>query len=234
MFLLPSLGLGIVLALVVGGKPSRLAAVRFRHSWLVLLALGIQVVLFSHLTVHAPVVWIETLHVGSYALLMLFAWANLRITALVPVLVGLVLNALPIAANGGRMPLSASAAHAVGLAGYRNVSLSAHRLAFLGDMFALPRGVPLANVFSIGDVMIGVGVVTFIVLISLGCEPERPLDRGRALRPFRHRGFRLLAAGKLLSHGGAGSTTRRGRRRTSPRSCSSVSRRRSSAEAWPR
>jgi hypothetical protein len=30
-------------------------------------------------------------------------------------------------------------------------------LAFLGDIFALPAGVPFANVFSIGDVVILVG-----------------------------------------------------------------------------
>ncbi len=30
-------------------------------------------------------------------------------------------------------------------------------LPFLGDVFALPRPIPLANVFSVGDVLIGVG-----------------------------------------------------------------------------
>ena len=31
------------------------------------------------------------------------------------------------------------------------------------DNFALPAGVPLANVFSIGDVLIGLGVIVVIV-----------------------------------------------------------------------
>jgi hypothetical protein len=36
------------------------------------------------------------------------------------------------------------------------------RLAFLGDVFAIPRGWPLANVFSVGDVLIAVGVVVAV------------------------------------------------------------------------
>jgi hypothetical protein len=35
-------------------------------------------------------------------------------------------------------------------------------LAPLTDVFALPAGVPLANVFSIGDVLIGVGIAIAI------------------------------------------------------------------------
>jgi hypothetical protein len=36
------------------------------------------------------------------------------------------------------------------------------RLAFLGDVFAIPRGWPLANVFSVGDVLIAVGAVVAV------------------------------------------------------------------------
>jgi hypothetical protein len=32
----------------------------------------------------------------------------------------------------------------------------------LTDVFAIPAGVPLANVFSIGDVLIGVGIAVVI------------------------------------------------------------------------
>jgi hypothetical protein len=34
----------------------------------------------------------------------------------------------------------------------------------LTDIFALPPGLPLANVFSIGDVLIGLGIVLVIAL----------------------------------------------------------------------
>jgi hypothetical protein len=37
------------------------------------------------------------------------------------------------------------------------------RLAFLGDVFWLPPPIPLANVFSIGDVLIGLGAAWFLI-----------------------------------------------------------------------
>lgn len=36
--------------------------------------------------------------------------------------------------------------------------------AFLGDIFVWPRPLPLANVFSIGDAVIAVGAVVFLVI----------------------------------------------------------------------
>ncbi len=36
-------------------------------------------------------------------------------------------------------------------------------LPFLGDVFALPRPIPLANVFSVGDVLIGVGAAWCVI-----------------------------------------------------------------------
>jgi hypothetical protein len=61
------------------------------------------------------------------------------------------------------MPASMSALERAGHAPipeevFKNSSaLSDPRLLFLGDIFAVPAGWPLANVFSIGDVMIVVG-----------------------------------------------------------------------------
>jgi hypothetical protein len=39
---------------------------------------------------------------------------------------------------------------------------AATRLALLGDVFAVPRPLPFANVFSIGDLLIAVGGAWFI------------------------------------------------------------------------
>jgi hypothetical protein len=44
------------------------------------------------------------------------------------------------------------------------------RLSFLGDIFAVPRELPFANVFSIGDVLIAAGA---IVVIHALCRPSR-------------------------------------------------------------
>lgn len=168
MFLLPSLLLALVLAAAVGGKPARLLDVQLRLSWTLPLALVDQTVLFSGLAAGVPHALQEPLHLASYGLLSAFAVANLRVRALLPVLVGMASNAVAIAANGGYMPVSASAAASLQLSmGDRsNVSEQADRLRLLGDIFALPSEIPLANVFSIGDILIAIGTVAFVVAVS--------------------------------------------------------------------
>ena len=51
------------------------------------------------------------------------------------------------------------AALAVPLFGGRLGALVEPRLAFLGDVFSLPASWPLSNVFSVGDILIALGIV---------------------------------------------------------------------------
>lgn len=201
LFLLPALFLGLAFALIVGGKPSRLANVRLRLTGLVLLSFATQVVLFTGLGTWVPADAVRPAHLASYGLLVLFALANLRIRALLPVLLGMGLNAAAIAANGGRMPISEAAASAAGLdpTARANVDPAADRLWFLGDVFALPYQLPYANIFSVGDLLIGFGMMAFIVVASL--EPGHgSLSASRIAEPLRNSAYRRLAAGKLISH----------------------------------
>jgi MFS family permease len=202
VFLLPSLLLGVVLALLLGGKPSRLLEVPLRLGWAVWSALALQGLLFSGLSEHVPAGSSVSLHLASYGLLMAFAVANARIVSLIPLLAGMLLNAIVIAANGGRMPVSPEAWKAAGIdvGSHSNVRVGADRLGFLGDIFALPAGFPLANVFSVGDLLIGFGAIAFIVSVATGNSGERRLVPARLLRPLRAGAFRRLAAGKLISH----------------------------------
>ena len=192
MFLLPSVLVGLALAIALGGKPRRLLDVRLRASACVLVALAVQVVLFSRLGTHIPALLQKPLHLASYGLLLAFATANLRVRALVPLQLGILLNSLPIAANGGRMPLSTAAAATAGLnpAATANTSESAHHLTFLGDTFALPSSLPLANAFSIGDVLIGLGMIIFIVTAASDDN-----DPGRAGSLAAARQLELLPEG---------------------------------------
>jgi predicted MFS family arabinose efflux permease len=200
MFLLPSLAIGLALAVVLGGKPARLAEVRFSLPWTVLLALATQVVLFSQLGASIPDAARGPLHIGTYGLLLAFAAANARLLFLIPVLLGVALNGLAIAANGGFMPVSTTAAHAAGIEVVegRNLSTEAEHLRFLGDVFALPKQLPLANTFSVGDLLIGLGMIAFIIIVSLPRGADT-LAASRIVEPLRIRAYRRLAIGKLLS-----------------------------------
>ena len=203
MFLLPSLVIGIVFALLVGGRPRRLVELELRHGWSVFAALALQVVLFSPLGDWIPERIEDPLHLGTYALLCVFAVANVRTYALIPLFLGMLANAAAIAANGGVMPVSGRAWQAAGLDGFEhsNVAIaSGHPLAFLGDVFALPSSLPLANVFSVGDLLIGAGMIGFVVAVSTSDGTSRALVPGRLARPLRDRSFRRLTAGRLASH----------------------------------
>jgi hypothetical protein len=201
MFLLPSILLGVLFALLLGGRLSRVLDVEFRGRWLVPGALAIQVALFSPLAERVPPEFRSPIHLGSYALLFLFGALNIRIVALLPLLLGMAMNAVAIYANDGRMPVSRDAWDAAGLqpSAYTNVRLGAEHLGFLGDVFALPERFPLANVFSAGDLLIGFGMIAFIVTISTSSEGDRPLVPARLLRPLQVGSFRRLLAGKLVS-----------------------------------
>ena len=66
------------------------------------------------------------------------------------------------------------------------------RLWFLGDVFALPARLPLANVFSVGDLLIGLGMIAFIILSSTA-ERESTVDWARLAQPFRIRAAAAFA-----------------------------------------
>ena len=101
---------------------------------------------------------------------------NLRITGMAIVALGAISNLTAIALNGGYMPADPAAMAAVGNAEpttYSNSSIvSDSVLRPLTDIFAMPTWLPFANVFSLGDVLIGVGVIVVIVVAMRRPVPE--------------------------------------------------------------
>jgi hypothetical protein len=96
-------------------------------------------------------------------------------------------NLAAIIANGGWMPASPEALAALGMspkAGYSNSSVVADpALPWLTDIFALPPWMPMANVFSIGDVLIGLGVIVVITVAMRA--PMQSSEPGPVPRPSR-------------------------------------------------
>jgi hypothetical protein len=161
--IIPVLGVLAVLSpLLAGGDLRRLGDLRFRGSWVVLLALVAQVVVISVIPGENHSV-LATVHLATYAAAGWFVVMNRRIPGILVIAVGAASNALAIAVNRGTLPASRSALERAGLhlnpQEFLNSGVLAHpHLAFLGDVLATPSWVPLANVFSIGDVLILCGV----------------------------------------------------------------------------
>ena len=168
MFILYGVVAGLVAGLLAGGRIERLADLRIRWAWLAIAGLAAQVVLFvptvgDTLGAVAPLVY-----AGSSAAILAVILANLRVPGLALVAAGAACNVAAILANGGYMPVSAEALASLGWEeppGYSNSAAVADpALAPLTDIFAMPSWLPFANVFSVGDVLIAVGVAATVAL----------------------------------------------------------------------
>jgi hypothetical protein len=180
-----SLFVAAVFALLPGFDLRRLAHIRLRHTWLVWLALADQVLVISFLPDVGQLN--NAAHLASYALAALFAVLNFRYAGTWVVGVGGASNLAAILANGGTMPASRSALEASGWQAppghFANSAVVAEpRLSFLGDVFVTPSWLPVQSVFSVGDVVIVIGVAVFLYA-SCRRRPDdtTPSDLGPAL-----------------------------------------------------
>jgi hypothetical protein len=157
-----------------GGRWARLAAFRPRGTWLLWLALGVQVLQFTVLHLGR---FSDAVHVGTYVLAAAFLVVNRRVPGGWLVALGGLCNGLTITLNHGTLPARAAALRAAGLRVNRddfvNSGVMAHaKLPWLGDVFYLPKGIPLANVFSVGDVLLVIGA--FVVVHGLARRSTEP------------------------------------------------------------
>lgn len=163
---------------MVGGRYSDLAALRVRGVWLVFLALGVQILIISVLDIRSETVS-QALHISTYLMLGVCLVANRSIRHLWVVTAGWCCNFVVIVANGGVMPTSAAAARAIGRTSTEGFENSAPadgaRLAFLGDIFPTPRNMPLANVVSIGDLLLLTGFAAVLFAASRTPQTVSPI-----------------------------------------------------------
>jgi hypothetical protein len=171
VLLLYSIAAGLIIGRLAGGRLGNLVHVRFAWWPLALAGLAVQLVLFAdpveqHVGPEGPAIY-----VGSTLLVLVALLRNIALSGLAIIAVGAVLNLIPVVANGGAMPSSPEAwlalngVAAVPAGHFSNSVLIGPETLFplLGDIFVWPRPLPLANVFSIGDAVIAIGAVVFLV-----------------------------------------------------------------------
>lgn len=166
MFILYAIPIGIVLGYLLGGRLERLSRLRFRWAPLALLGLAVQVALFSDPLAGAVGDAGPPIYVASTAAVLVAVLRNIELPGIAIVALGACSNLVAIVANGGYMPADPDALAAIGgvAPGYSNSSVVTDpALGPLTDIFALPAWVPLANVFSVGDVLIALGIALTIV-----------------------------------------------------------------------
>lgn len=175
MPLLWALLLGLFLGYLRRGGIGNLGKLHLRGLWLLIPPLLLQLLTFP-LGSRGPIITWGTpyWHILSYLFLLGFVGCNWRYPELLGMGLGLFLNFLAIATNGGYMPASAEALRRAGLESlaraleegirHGNTMLMgpSTRLNFLGDWLYFPSWVPLSSAFSIGDVILGIGAAVFL------------------------------------------------------------------------
>src|SRR6266496_3814787 len=178
MFLVAIVLMSALAVPLFGGRLSALADVRARLAWILMLALGLQVVALT--VPGVPESLRPLIQLASYPIAGVFVIANRHLPGMLLIGLGALLNLIAMSANGGVMPASAAALDKAGLPlqrdTYANSALVRDpRLGFLGD------------VFSVGDVTIGVGVIIAVHGLS-GSRLRVFRQPGRHLRRRRYRG----------------------------------------------
>ncbi|MFV2065040.1 MAG: MFS transporter, partial [Chloroflexota bacterium] len=183
--LLIATALGIVAALLAGGRLSNLLSIQLRYGIFILLALVLRVA--TQWLLDQGVDIVDQLRLPlfglSFGLLVVTLWLNRSQPGLLLAMVGVASNGLAIALNGGYMPVYLPALEAAGMS-QADLSATFHVLlpqdlgvefivrgGPLGDI--LPLSVPiLANVVSVGDVLLAAGVGWFLFSAIVKGRPD--------------------------------------------------------------
>ena len=145
-----------------------------RSLWLVLVAFLPQLfaIYLPFTRTHIPNGWASAGLLISLTLLLAFCWLNRRVIAVWRLALGLVLNFLVMASNGGFMPISPQTASRLipqetvqaippgsrfGFGKDVLLKSSDTRLVLLSDRFLPPVGFSYQVAFSLGDVVIAIG-----------------------------------------------------------------------------
>lgn len=158
--------------------PKRLAAIPLRAAWLVLLALVLQWPLLVAPTGPTQRLGVQqALFLLSHLLLLAFVWQNRHLVGIRIVGLGVICNLIPILVNGGFMPITPQTLVQInpgttleqwppGLHyGHSKDLILARadiRLWGLSDILVIPPPFPWPMAFSVGDLLIAVGILALL------------------------------------------------------------------------
>lgn len=180
--------LSVIIGLIRGGKLSRFKDINFKKMWLFILALVIQYFLVSKNLIEEfhyfdkIDIYIKQLIIISYVLLFIGIIVNLRYKSLWSVLTGSVLNFIVLVANNWKLPILEEGLELVGLDTllplYTQI-VEGTKFPILGGIIIVSKPYPFPRIFSIGDLIISLGLFILIQEIMLS-------DRGNSNIRFNY------------------------------------------------
>ena len=173
---------GVILSIIVGfirkGSLMGFADLRLRGALIFPVLLLVQIFVFifqsKWMVIELASVYIIML---VYVIGLYFLWLNRNLQGFLLIFVGVLLNFIVMAINGGRMPVSLEAAQILdpmyvealkhGVYAKHTALVETTKLGFLGDV--IPFSIPFRSnqVISIGDIFMNIGVFLFIQQLML-------------------------------------------------------------------
>ncbi len=180
MILLTAVVIGLLAGFVRAKRSKRsFQPVRLKLEWLVIVAILPQLLVFfiPSTSAHVSDTWASIILVSSLSLLLAFCLVNIQQSGFWLLGIGLALNLLVVILNGGWMPIRPeilmqnipdTAQNAwqigqrLGITKDMVLPLEQTRLWWLSDYFVTPGLFTTRYAFSIGDIILSLGIIAFI------------------------------------------------------------------------
>ncbi|MGO1371862.1 MAG: DUF5317 domain-containing protein [Senegalia sp. (in: firmicutes)] len=167
--------LAVIVGYMKGGKFIRLKNLEFKMLSPIIIALIFQYLLliFSDNDLKIVGNYVEEIYLGSFILLFIGILLNIKMPSLWLVLIGAISNFVVFFMNGMKIPVAADALNLAGMNSTINliengqyklyeIIASGTDYSLLGKVIAIDQVLPISGVFSIGDVLITLGLFVFI------------------------------------------------------------------------
>ena len=176
LFIIYPLILGLIIGYISGGNLKRLVQKHLYWKWAAVSAILVQIFIFSPFLKSFPEAIRVVLHYASYVLLLVFILRNIKAPGIALIGAGVFANALVTFLNGGYMPTLpenlkntpitkyAEVISQVRAVGNSSAVTGQALLPWLGDIFYIPAWVPFSEALSIGDILIGIGIFTYLLI----------------------------------------------------------------------
>lgn len=189
--------LGLIVGLFRGGWRQgliRFSQIRLIAGWMFPVLLLVQLIIFYFQEKWTGLATINGyLFMGVYVVGLIFLWLNRHHKGFKLIIIGVLMNFIVMAVNGGRMPVSLSASEVLGpyytdmlksgsVISKHYMMDASTRLSLLGDIIPLSKPYPRTQVISIGDVVMNFGMFLFIQSIMV---VKRTKDKQQETNP-RH------------------------------------------------
>lgn len=176
--------ISIIVGLIRGGSFRSFADLRLKNGWIFPVLLLVQIFIFSF---QSRLPWVESISeyvfLGVYVIGLYFLWVNRHHAGFITIMIGVLLNFIVMAVNGGRMPVSLEAATILdpyfaqiiqeGVYAKHQLLTDTTWFGFLGDIIPITKPYPRDQVISIGDVIMNVGIFIFILNLMMSWKKEQ-------------------------------------------------------------